>query len=370
MANMFDTQPVNVLQALMAGEQSYKDVRGYRNEAEQKAAMQDAAGSFQGGDTRSAIARLMQGGNINGAAALANMELARTNQEYNMKRDDRDFGFRREEAQRAQGNTAQGFRIQERQFEGEKVPPGWTRTPAGGLEPIKNGPADPDYIRRVSEVKEKPRQMSITDITKLTEEGQKFADLGRFGSTFKPEYAGYKNTTLGNTANIAGRHLPESWVGKDMADGATWWQGYDRYKNVVRHELYGSALTKPETAAFERADITPGMTPAQITKNLALQQEIVTNGLKRKAEAMISAGYDPKSISAAYGVELPSIGVTATSRRQAPPAAGPPPAPSPQGAASGNIPQGAAALLRQNPNLRMQFDQKYGAGSSNQVLGD
>lgn len=69
MANQFDTQPVNVLQALMAGEQTYKDMR-----------QEERQGT---------LARLMQGNN------------------------DRDFQFRQQEATRTQGNADRAFKLQQ-----------------------------------------------------------------------------------------------------------------------------------------------------------------------------------------------------------------------------------------------------------------
>jgi hypothetical protein len=159
-----------------------------------------------------------------------------------------------------------------------------------------------------------PRQMTLTDIGKLSEEGGKYADLTRFTETWRPEFGGYKLPAAGTAANVAGRFLPEGVVGKDVAQGAAWWQGYDRYKNVVRNDLFGSALTRPEQAAFEQADINPGMDPKQIEKNLATQKLIVKNGLIRKANAAITAGYDPKAIAAAYGLDLGELGVTAQPR--------------------------------------------------------
>ena len=219
------------------------------------------------------------------------------------------------------------FAEEQRQFNtsNKGVPPGFARTQDGGLAPIPGGPADPKYLQQTTEAKAKPREMSITDISKLSEEGGKYAQVGGFTDSFEPRFAGYKSSTVGDIANLAGRNLPAGVVGKDVAEGATWWQGYDRYKNVIRNDLYGSALTPSEQAAFEKADITPGMDPEQIKKNLVTQKEVVQNGLKRKANAMIASGYDPKVIAQSYGVDLKELGVTATGRRDpgSPPAAPP-----------------------------------------------
>jgi hypothetical protein len=203
--------------------------------------------------------------------------------------------------------------ISEKRMAGEGTQPGWARKPDGSMAPIPGGPADPAYIKATADAKEKPRQMSITDITKLSEEGGKFADVSRFSTTFKDSYGGYGSQMVGNAAMTAGRNVP-SLSSENAAEAAKWWQGYDRYKNVVRNELFGAALTVNEQAAFEKADINTGMSPATIRDNLAMQKQIVTNGLKRKANAMIDSGYDPKAIASAYGLDLKDIGVSADKR--------------------------------------------------------
>jgi hypothetical protein len=322
MANPFSVNVVNPLEALMQGEQGFATSRGYMDERTKRAAREEAAQSvMQGGDTRGALARLLSVGDLQGAQTIASLDQTQKLGE----RDARDFAFRTGEAHRAQTNADRSFGMQERQFNatlnGGRVPAGFEVNPAGGLRPVAGGPEDPNYLRSKTSATEKARPMSITDITKLSDEGQKFSDLTRFQDTFKPEFAGYGSPTAGNLANTIGRNLPESvsrMVGKDLPESASWWQGYDRYKNVVRHDLYGSALTKPETEAFERADITPGMQPDQIKKNLKLQKEIVENGLKRKASAMVQAGYDPAAIGKAYGIDLGAVGVDTQGRRGTP----------------------------------------------------
>ena len=151
--------------------------------------------------------------------------------------------------------------------------------------------------------KDKDRRLSVTDITKLSDEGGRLAQVQGFQSTFKPEFGGWKSNSVGDLVNQAGRNLPEGVVGKNVAASAEWWQGYDRFKNTVRHELFGSALTKTESDAFMRADIGPGMTPAQIQKNLATQRRIVEGAMRRKGKGLIGSTYDKGAIAAAYGVD-------------------------------------------------------------------
>jgi hypothetical protein len=156
---------------------------------------------------------------------------------------------------------------------------------------------------------EKARQFSVGDITKLTEEGNKFGSITGFSEKFKDEYAGYKTQGAGDAATYLGRNVP--WMpGAASKEATAFWQEYDRYKNVVRNELFGSALTAPETANFERADINPGMDPQTIRANLAIQKESVTSALKKKASALIQAGFDPAPIAAAYGLDLKDLGIT------------------------------------------------------------
>jgi hypothetical protein len=285
-------------------------------EAQQKAVRQRTLAELGQGtgplDYDMAARKLLAVGDREGALSLA--QLGNNN---------RDFQFRQQEAQRAQQNADRGYGLQERTLtatlEGQKVPPGFTRQADGTLKPMAGGPTDPAYIHATTEAKDKGKSMSITDITKLSEEGGKFASLKGFQDKFQDKFAGYKMPMVGNAAMAAGRYLPEAVVGKDTTEAATFWQEYDRYKNVVRNELFGAALTAPEQAAFEKGDIGPGMDPAQIRKNLAMQKAIVENGLKRKAAAMISNGYKPEAIGAAYGVDVgPAAGKPAVAPAAAP----------------------------------------------------
>lgn len=269
-----------------------------RKEAARKQAFADINNPDGTVDFQKAIMGLTRAGDVEGAARISQLAGAIE-----------DRKFRRDEAIRSQSNSDRTFRLQERALEGDRVPAGFERNPSGGLRPIPGGTADPEYIARINEVKTKPRSVSISDISKLSEEGGKYSQVAGFGDTFKPEFSGYKSQWFGEMANTAGRNLPEGVVGKDVAAAANWWQGYDRYKNAIRNDLFGSALTATEKAAFEQADVNPGMDPKMIQQNLMRQKQIIEGNIKNKAGAMVEAGYDPGVVGKSYGIDLGKFGI-------------------------------------------------------------
>jgi hypothetical protein len=83
MANPFQVNPPNVLQALMMGTEGFDRSRKMQREGQQDQARQFAANTLlNGGDSRSALARLLQGGDIAGANAVANFGNQASDQEY------------------------------------------------------------------------------------------------------------------------------------------------------------------------------------------------------------------------------------------------------------------------------------------------
>lgn len=149
------------------------------------------------------------------------------------------------------------------------------------------------------------RQFTVNDLTKLSEEGTKARNINRFSSTFKDMYSGWGSRAIGDAAMTTARNLP-IFTGPETEEAAGWWQDYDRYKNMVRNELFGSALTATEQAAFEKADINPGMDPKIVRQNLSRQKELIDNGLIRKARSIVKAGYDAEPVAEAYGID-PSV---------------------------------------------------------------
>jgi hypothetical protein len=337
----------------MAGKSGYDTANQQFKQNRIETGRQRAAQAMAAGDHRSALAMLLQGGDIQGATtvgSLINQEASRGLAERTLTNTTRHQGV-------MEGIARQGL-------EGGKTPAGFMPGEGGALVPRTGGPADLKYIEATAEARVKPRQFSVGDITKLDEEGKKFANLTRFKDTFEPRFAGYKASVIGNIANLAGRNLPADVVGPDIEQGSAWWQDYQASKNIVRNELFGSALTKTEQSEYEKADVNPGMEPKQIQINLQRQQEIVQAGLKRKANALIVSGYDPAAISAAYGVDVKELGVIDKGKK------GGTAAPQENPQAGGVPPQAAIDFLRKNPRAAAAFDAKYGVGSAMKALGN
>lgn len=88
MANPFDVRVVNPLEALMYGEQGYKDMRGYQDDRTKRDARMEAQQALaSGGDTKGALAKLIGVGDYQGVQALGALGKADTTdeiKEYNL----------------------------------------------------------------------------------------------------------------------------------------------------------------------------------------------------------------------------------------------------------------------------------------------
>ncbi len=197
----------------------------------------------------------------------------------------------------------------------------------------------------------------------------------RLISKFNDDYAG-QPLGIGRARNLQGRTFGDNGQ-------AQWWQDYDSQANVVRNELFGSALSAGEQAAWEQAAINPGMKPSQIKQNIARQNEIVRTGLGRLADTYRAGGYNQNQINIIMkGVMSGKSGapqdgtIDATVNNQGGgnvlPQRQPGQSLSEAAAGAENIPNGgniqpssqvpAGAIqhLRQNPGLSAAFEAKYG----------
>lgn len=163
----------------------------------------------------------------------------------------------------------------------------------GKIDPVGRKPAE-------------PKPLAHTDIKDLNAKGKALTLARDFVPTFNDQYGGWKSQAVGETAMLEARNWNSGLFGNN-AEAADWWQSYNRYKNVVRNELFGSALTSTEKAAFEAADINPGMTPAAIKANLAAQKKAAEQAALILASPYVVGGRNRKEVEAALGFGIDTL---------------------------------------------------------------
>lgn len=173
-----------------------------------------------------------------------------------------------------------------------KIPPGYrVSTDGSRLEAIPGGPADIGKALPSPAVKD------------LAGAGTSVENTRRLAGSFKDEFGG--KVVLGDMSNTMGR------IFGDDTGQAQWWQDQDQQQNQTRHELFGSALTKTELAAWEKTAVTPNMDPKQIRENLQRRSEIEARAASKLARAYEAGGYNKQQIrellgSAAEYLEAPA----------------------------------------------------------------
>lgn len=187
-----------------------------------------------------------------------------------------------------------------------KAPAGFERTPDGDLSYEVGGPHDPEVIARETAARqtEKPsRPMPQAAINKLTESGSTYEDFRRLGETFQDRYGGAGAEWVGNV---------ENWIGRNTnlgdTDQAQFWQDYQNQKNLIRNELFGSALTATEKSEFDKANINPGQSAVTIRRNLQRQGAATQRAARKLAGVYIKMGYSAEAVEAAIGMPLAELG--------------------------------------------------------------
>jgi len=138
------------------------------------------------------------------------------------------------------------------------------------------------------------KPINFGDSTKLAEKATGVDKLVDLYETFKPEYAGYGTNAAGEIAVFAaGKQSDEKSVALYQ-----WWQNYQNNVNKVRNDLFGSALTAPEKAEFEKAMVTKGMNSAQAQKNLQRQAEEAVKAYEKLEKTLRSQGFSKAALDA------------------------------------------------------------------------
>lgn len=159
-----------------------------------------------------------------------------------------------------------------------------------------------DKAQATEEAKKDYNSLTTKDSTVLEKNSAQLFQVETAIAGFKPEYAG--KTFGGEVLMAATRVAPDSITNPELRNAASWWSSYDRYKNVVRNELFGASLTANEQEAFNKADINPNMSPELIKKNLALQQKILRVANARKAATLVAGNVNPEQVSIASSIDF------------------------------------------------------------------
>jgi hypothetical protein len=143
----------------------------------------------------------------------------------------------------------------------------------------------------------------IGKVTAMADKAIAAADM------FRDEFAGFKGA--GGGAVMAGRYL-----GGKYQPMAQFWGDYATYRNAIRHELFGSALTVGEAAAFAQSDVTYDDDPKYVRDRLKLNGLLALEGKRKQAEMAKAQGHSDEEIRAAYGISPEKLHVPVDWRGQ------------------------------------------------------
>lgn len=110
--------------------------------------------------------------------------------------------------------------------------------------------------------------------------------------SYKPEFSQSKvlgvDTTglplVNSIENFASRNAPRI-MNEAEIEKAQWWKDYDLFfKLPERHKLFGAALTKPEQASWNAADISKSMTPKQVQTNLTILRNLAQEKMAKMSK--------------------------------------------------------------------------------------
>jgi hypothetical protein len=193
-----------------------------------------------------------------------------------------------------------------------------------------------DAARKAQQDAADGKPLPFQALTKLAGQSDGAVKQNDLLTNFKDNFVGYAFDDAGRIAiAVAGKRSDP-----DSLRLSGWWQDYQDNINRIRNELFGAALTSTEKTEFDRAMVTPGMSPQAARANLQRQAAAALAAYNKIANSSIANGFSKTAIQ----FLAPSIEVAAPASRAAAPGA-----PAAPAAPATALPGGATVRRVQTP---------------------
>ena len=111
---------------------------------------------------------------------------------------------------------------------------------------------------------------------------------------------GFEDDFGGNAVTGGLENQLQAVFGSGTPGQRQWWADFQSTDNQIRNDLFGSALTATEKAAYEATTISPRMSPKTIRENLTKRKAIIDKALNRQANFLKKNKYDPEAVDALF----------------------------------------------------------------------
>jgi hypothetical protein len=141
------------------------------------------------------------------------------------------------------------------------------------------------------------RPLPQAALKQMTEARDNAATIDRLSQSFKKDFAGKGVFGLGADMQMG----VSGNIGVDK-ESVEWWKNYRKQAELIeRHALFGAALTPTEQSSWRAADISPGMHPDVIERNLKTRSDLSKRVMSATKQDLIDAGHSARRIEAIAG---------------------------------------------------------------------
>lgn len=161
-------------------------------------------------------------------------------------------------------------------------------------------------IAALKAIKDGTRKITRTELKEMRKAKDRYSEQSQVFDSYQPTYAGggYGGRPL---KNIMARFAPQQ-ISKNDRDSAKWWSEYQRFHEaVLRHELFGAALTGTEKQNWKDMTISPNMTNEMIESRLARQRKFMDDRARTYIETQAASGMPDNMLNSAFGEFYPTL---------------------------------------------------------------